>query len=471
VRGSVDSVAFEDHAAPILSEIELRFEEALALVAKVGPEGFANFARHLDPTVIDEVLLATGTVTLRRRRLPAERMVWLVIGMALIRDRPIAEVVRQLDLALPAPDGTHGVAPSAIVQARARLGSDPLHLLFVRTSSDWGRRSAKTDPWRGLALFGVDGTTLRVPDSDENREHFGSQKNGKQHGETGYPQLRLVSMMALRSHLLVDAAFGPYGVDERRYAERLWNSVPDDSLVLIDRGYLQANVLVPLQQGGSNRHWMTRAKSNSKWTVLKTLGNGAHLIEMTVSGEARRKDPSLPKTFQARAIRYQRKGYRPSTLLTSLLDPKLYPAEELRVLYHERWEIELGYGEVKTEMLQRLETIRSKSPAAVEQELWGLLIAYNLVRLEMERIADEIGVSPLRISFIAALRYIVDEWGWSTITTSPGAIPSHLDDMRDKIRRFLLPPRRPERVYPRAVKIKMSSYARKRPSSTRRRAK
>ena len=368
MRGSVDSVAFEDHAAAILSEIELHFEEALALVAKVGPEGFANFARHLDQAVIDEVLLATGTVTLRRRRLPAERMVWLVIGMALIRDRPIAEVVRQLDLALPARDGTHGVAPSAIVQARARLGSDPLHLLFVRTSSDWGLRSAKTDPWRGLALFGVDGTTLRVPDSDENREHFGSQKNGKQHGETGYPQLRLVLMMALRSHLVVDAAFGPYRVDERRYAERLWNSVPDDSLVLIDRGYLQANVLVPLQQGGSNRHWMTRAKSNSKWTVLKTLGNGDHLVEMTVSGEARRKDPSLPKTFQARAIRYQRKGYRPSTLLTSLLDPKLYPAEELRVLYHERWEIELGYGEVKTEMLQRLETIRSKSPAAVEQE-------------------------------------------------------------------------------------------------------
>jgi Insertion element 4 transposase N-terminal/Transposase DDE domain len=466
----VDSTGPEDHAAAILSGIELRFEEALALTAKVGPESFANFARHLDPALIEEILLATGTATLRRRRLPAERVVWLVIGMALIRDRPIAEVVRQLDLALPAADGTHGVAPSAIVQARARVGSDPLHMLFLRTSPEWALRSAKADPWRGLSLFGVDGTTLRAPDSDENRAHFGSQKSGKR-GETGYPQVRMVPLMALRSHLIVDASFGPYGVDERRYAERLWSSVPDDSLVLIDRGYLQANVLVPLNQGGSNRHWMTRAKSNSKWIKLKALGKGDDLIEMTVSGEARRKDPSLPKTFHARAIRYQRKGYRPSTLLTSLVDPKLYPAEELRVLYHERWEIELGFGEVKTEMLQRLETIRSKSPGAVEQELWGLLIAYNLVRLEMERIADEIGVSPLRISFIAALRYIVDEWGWSTITTSPGAIPKHLDDMRDKIRRFLLPPRRPERVYPRAVKIKMSNYARKRPSSTRKRAK
>lgn len=459
----------EDHAASILNEIELRFEEALALTASVGPESFANFARHLDAAWVEEALLSTDTATLRRRRLPADRMVWLVIGMALMRDRSIAEVVRQLDLALPAADGTRSVAPSAVAQARARVGPDPIQWLFHRTSPEWGLRSASTDPWRGLSLFGVDGTTLRVPDSDENREHFGSPKCSR--GEAGYPQVRMVSLMALRSHLLVDASFGPYGTDERRYAERLWKSVPDNSLVLIDRAYLQANVLVPLQRDGTNRHWMTRAKSNSKWITLKTLGKGDYLVEMAVSSEARRKDPTLPKTFQARAVRYQRKGYRPSIVLTSLLDPKLYPVDELRVLYHERWEIELGYGEVKTEMLQRLETIRSKSPDAVEQELWGLLIAYNLIRLEMERIADEIGVSPLRISFIAALRYIVDEWGWSTNSTSPGAIPRHLDDMRDKIRRFLLPPRRPERVYPRAVKIKMSNYARKRPSSTRKRAK
>ena len=114
-------------------------------------------------------------------------------------------------------------------------------------------------------------------------------------------------------------------------------------------------------------------------------------------------------------------------------------------------------------MLQRLETIRSRSPETVNQELWGLLLAYNLVRLEMERIADETGVAPTRISFVAALRLIIDEWSWSTITATPGAIPRHLTDMRDKIRVFVLPPRRPERVFPRAVKIKMSNYARKRP--------
>lgn len=87
-----------------MSEIELRFEEALALTANIGPENVANFARHLDSAWIEEALLSTGTATLRKRRLPADHVVWLVIGMAWMRDRPIAEVVRQLDLALPAAD-------------------------------------------------------------------------------------------------------------------------------------------------------------------------------------------------------------------------------------------------------------------------------------------------------------------------------------------------------------------------------
>jgi len=85
----------------------------------------------------------------------------------------------------------------------------------------------------------------------------------------------------------------------------------------------------------------------------------------------------------------------------------------------------------------------------------------------MMGIADEIGVSPLRISFVAAVRLIVEEWSWASITSSPGAIPRHLADMRDKICRFLLPERRLERSYPRAVKLKMSNYPRKRPSRTR----
>jgi hypothetical protein len=450
--------------------LDVRFSEALAYTASVTPGSYTTFRQHIDPVFVEEALHATGTATLRRRRLPAEQVVWLVIGMALVRDRSIADVVRQLDLALPTDDGMTTVASSAVAQARARLGSEPLEWLYERTATDWAVASANRDPWRGLGLYGLDGTTLRVPDSDENRDHFGSQNAGDR-GATGYPQVRAVVVMALRSHLLAAACFGPYATDERQYAKALWATIPEQSLVLLDRNYLQASALVGL--ASTNRHWLTPAKGNSKWTVLKRLGTGDDLVEMTVSSEARRKDPSLPETFQARAIRYQRKGYPPRTLLTSLLDPVKYPADEIRVLYHERWEIELGYGEMKTDMLQRMEAIRSRTPATVNQEIWGLLIAYNLVRLEMERVADEVGVAPTRISFVAALRLIVDEWSWSTTSITPGAIPRHLTDLRDKIRIYVLPPRRPERTFPRAVKIKMSNYARKRPvkSSSRSRTK
>lgn len=444
----------------------MRLESALTAVAAFTPGQFSVFAEHLDPDWIEEALLSTGRATLRRRRLPGEQVVWLVIGMALMRDRPIVEVVRHLELALPDRGTSRTVAPSAVAQARSRVGAEPLEWLFLRTASHWAHASAERHRWRGLALYGVDGSTIRVPDSDENREHFGSHSAGSGRGDSGYPLLRLAGLMALRSHLLAATSFGPYGVDERTYAADLWASVPDNALVLMDRNFLQAAVLVPLMTGGANRHWLTRGKSNTKWHVIKRLGPGDWLVEMAVSREAQRKDPSLPKTYQARVIRYQRRGYRPQTLITSLVDPMLYPADEIRLLYHERWEIELGYDELKTEMLQREETIRSKSPTAVAQELWGILLAYNLIRLEMERIADETGVEPIRVSFVAALRFVIDEWHWSTITSSPGAIPRHLEDMRDKIRRFILPERRSDRVNPRAVKLKMSNYPRKRRAPT-----
>lgn len=433
-----------------------RLTEALHCTAAFTPERFSKLVSQFDPEWITEALVATEAATLRRRRLPMEQVTLLVIGMALMRDRPISEVARVLEVALPA-GSSRTTARSALVKARQRLGADPLEWLFGHTAAQWGHDSARRDTWRGLALLGTDGSTLRVPDTDANREHFGGQKSGRGQGVSGYPLLRLNVLMALRSHVLVGASFGPYNVDERVLAADLWALVPDDSLTLLDRGYLQANVLVPLMQG-HNRHWLTRAKSNSVWRNIKRLGSGDTLIEMTVSSEARRKDPTLPATFTARAITYQRKGFQPQTLLTSLVDAKRFPAAELRALYHERWELELGYDEIKTEMLDREEAIRSKSPTAVAQELWGILLAYNLVRREMEAIADEVSVPPLRISFVAALRYIVEELGWAAITESPGAIPRHMADLRDKIRRFVLPERRERAAYPRAVKVKMSNY-------------
>lgn len=164
------------------------------------PEEFTQFAKDVAPEWIGKALKATGTATLRRRRLPVEQVPWLVIGMALFRNRPISDVVNKLDLALPSPTSPT-VAPSAIVQARDRLGESPMAWLFVHSADTWAHESANLDRWRGLALYGVDGTTLRVPDSEENREHFGLASGGHR-GASGYPLVRLAGLMALRSHLL-----------------------------------------------------------------------------------------------------------------------------------------------------------------------------------------------------------------------------------------------------------------------------
>lgn len=455
-----------------MSHFDETFTEAVEFTAAFTPEAFPRLIQQFGPVWVEEALQTTGTATIRCRRLPAERAVWLILGMALLRDLPIPEVARQLEVALPGRNGSRTVAPSTLVQARARLGADPMEVLFTRSGEEWGHASADRHRWRGLALYGVDGTTLRVADSAANRAHFGSQEAGGDRGVSGYPLLRAVVLMAVRSHLLVAASFGPYDVDERTYARALWRSVPDQSLVLVDRAYLQADVLVPLMTGGRDCHWLTRAKSTTTYRRICRLGPGDELVELTVSREARRKDPSLPTHIDVRAIRYHRKGFRPQILLTSLLDPKQFPADEICALYHERWELELGFGEIKTDMLERLETIRSKSPGMVAQELWGILLVYNLVRLEMERIADELGVAPTRISFVAALRQFAEWWLVGSQLPSPGALPRQLATAQDRIRRFLLPPRRSHRSFPRAVKLKMSNYARKRPacSSTRSRA-
>jgi hypothetical protein len=260
--------------------------------------------------------------------------------------------------------------------------------------------------------------------------------------------------------LAILSAAGPMSLLTDKYAKPLLDTIPDKSLTILDRGFFGARFLLAIE-GAGNRQWLTRARSDLKYRVIKKFGRGDELIEVKVSDHARRQDPSLPETWQMRAVRYRRKGFSSQLLLTSLRDPKEYPATELAELYHERWELELGYDEIKTELLDREETIRSRKPDGVKQELWGILLAYNLVRLEMTRIAVEADVEPTRISFVEALRLIRDEWEWLTVT-SPGAIPKRLETMRRNVKRYILPPRR-SRSFPRAVKLKMSSYDRKRP--------
>jgi hypothetical protein len=440
----------------------------LAVGAGERAASFEIFSDTLDPAWIAQALEATGTATIRRRKLPAERAVWLVIGMGLLRDRSIEEVVRHLNLVLPAHGERQTVTKGAIAQARARLGPQPLAALFAQTAAAWAPASADAYRWRGLAVFGVDGTTLRVPDTADNDRTFGRVPT-RWESTGGYPLVRVVAVMVLRSHVLAGLAFGPYATSELALAEPLWQQLPDASLTLVDREFATYELFHRLADSARERHWLTRAKKTLHWEVVQSLGAGDALVELRPSASHRRAHRAVPEVLRVRAVRYHRRGFRPQTLLTSLLDPATYPAAEIVALYHERWEIELGFDEVKTHTLEREEALRSKTPARIAQELWGLAIGYNLVRLAMARVAGRIGVPPPRISFRHALQLVRLCWltGW---LASPGVLPRRLETLDDELALLVLPERRARR-YPRAVKIKMSNYPRKRPRRRRSRAK
>lgn len=274
--------------------------------------------------------------------------------------------------------------------------------------------------------------------------------------------------MALRSHLIAAASFGPCKgkkSGESSLAQQLWPQLPDGSLVIMDKGFTDYGLLYRLNHDAEGsvigKHWLIRAKNNLRMKTIEVFGPGDELVELSINYRARKEDPTLPKKMVVRAIRYQIEGYRPQTLLTSLVDTKQYPPKEVAALYHERWEIEIGYDEVKTHLLEREEALRSKKAEGIRQEIWGILLAYNIVRREMLEVAEAAGVPPIRVSFRHSVQLIrlfclVEAWA-----CAPGNLPKRLASFHETMASLLiLPERRRKRRYKRHVKIKMSAYKR-----------
>jgi hypothetical protein len=439
-------------------------ETILAVGAGERPASFEQFSAAIDPQWIADALAATGTASVRRRKLPAEHVVWLVIGMGLFHDRSIAEVVHHLDLVLPPRGGGRGrVSNAAIVQARDQLGAAPLAGLFTQTATAWTADVAPSERWHELAVYGLDGTTLRVPDTPANVTAFGRPPSPDGAG-AGYPHVRLVTLLSLRHHLLAAAAVGAPHTGELALARGVWAALPDHAVVILDRGFCSYALFHALSDPTRDRHWLVRARDGRKAVrqqVVEHFGPGDALVELQPTSITCAKHPDLPPTLRVRAVRVQRRGFRPYWLFTSLRNPATHPAVDLAALYHDRWELELAFDELKTHTLERAEALRSKAPMRVEQEVWGLLLAYNLVRVVMSRAAPRAGVPPLRLSYRHALLALRAFWHTAWLTP-PGALPRRIDTLLDDLALFVLPERR-ERRYPRAVKLKISRYLRKRP--------
>lgn len=433
-------------------------KEALGSLNAMGPEGgLERFAASLDPAWIEEALKATGTMSVRRRKFPAEQAIWLVLGMALFADRSIKAVVDHLGLVI----GSSGrMAASAVSKARYRLGAEPLRWLFDKVARAWSEMPG-VGGYRGLALYGADGSQLRLQDSDENFEHFGKPGGRAGSNDAGYPQLRLLGLMNLSTRLLAGASAGPLAASEHALVKSLLPLIPNSSLTIFDRGFISYRTFLELVMNGTNRHLMFRVKSDMNYEEIEQLTDGSILALLMPPEYLLNETPDLAGPIKIRIISYQHEGGIPSRIATTLIDADIYTAAELIELYHDRWELEIGFDELKTDMLERKECLRSKKPEGVYQELWGQLLAYNLVRREMLLVAQGHDLPPNRISFKASFLWIRDFWitAWMI---SPGNMPKSLADLKNRLGDLILPERRRERRYPRHVKIKMSNYLRNR---------
>jgi hypothetical protein len=198
-----------------------------------------------------------------------------------------------------------------------------------------------------------------------------------------------------------------------------------------------------------------RARTALRYDVVRQLAPNDWLVDLPVSPQARKQRHDLPQQWQARLIECK-VGGQPRQFLTSLCDPRLYPARDVVEHYVQRWEIELGFREIKQGMLKNAVTLRSKLPTLVRQELWGMLIAYNLLRHEIANMAGDLRVPPQRLSFQwLALAISTALYHWPLQT--PGTFPKRLVLLRQQARYYLLPERR-TRSYPRALKTTSTKY-------------
>lgn len=412
---------------------------------------------------LDEALSLTESVSVRRRKLPPEQIIRLVVGMSLLRNESIQEVATRLAFSSKGLDNSLLAARSSLSEARQRLGSAPVKTLFEKSAAHWASQTHVDDNWQGLQPFAIDGTTLRTEDTPECRKHFGSANTSGEF-ESGYPVMQLTCLMNVRSHIILRAVAGKYTDSELFQTTQMLESVPDNSVLIMDKLYHCAKLLLELENKGHKRFWLTPIRKDLKYEVTHTYTACDQLVERDLSS-ARRKDKTLPRHWSMRLVSFKTSNKTTVKLATNLPHDK-YSAKDIIALYKERWEIELGYREVKKSMLNNALTLRSKKVELVYQELYGMLLAYNLVRHEIALTANVVGIRPIRISFKSALRIVMYDYYMMATTNSLHTLPARMKDLTETLKDFILPETdRPD--YPRAVKIKPTRFPLKKPEHLR----
>lgn len=397
--------------------------------------------------MVDEVLASTGAVQARVRDLPSRVVVYLLLAAGLFAELGYRQVWARMIAGL---DGLAIAVPtsSALCQARCRVGVKPLRALFDLLAGPAVTAGSGGVRWRGLLVCAIDGTTMSVPDSSANLARYGRQAGT--HGGSGYPLLRLLAVVACGTRTVIDAAFGPISIGETSQAPRLLGCLRPGMLLLADRNFAAAGVITAITDTGAQL--LIRCKANRKLPVLHRYGDGSYLSRW---GDTEVRVVEAEITIATKTGR--RSGsYR---LITTLLDPGRYPAREIVELYHQRWEIETAYLELKSTILGG-RVLRARTPPGIEQEVYALLTTYQALRLAMADATDsQPGLDPDRASFTTALHAARDQ-----VVQAAGIIAETTIDLAGTIGRRVLAnlmPTRRTRTSPRAVKRATSKYTAK----------
>jgi hypothetical protein len=414
--------------------------------------------RILPRATVNAILRRTGHAQRRYLRLPAWFMVWFVIALGLFCRDSYRQVFKWLQPFRR--QGTPG--RSTLCEARQRLGVAPLLQLAQQAIALQATPDTPEAFYAGLRLMALDSFVLDVPDSPANSRVFGRPGSGR--SPAAFPQARVLALCEVGTHVLWRTLTKPCRRSEVTMAPCLLRYLQPDMLLLWDRSFLSYHLVQQVLRRPA--HLLARIKKNLIFVPLRRLYDGSYLAKLYASPSHRRKDKG---GVEVRIIDYTlndpgRSGMgEKHRLLTTLIDARRHPAKRLVELYHERWEEELTIDEVKTHQRER-PVLRSETPAGVVQEITGLLLAHYVVRVLMKEAAQRNQLPPRRLSFTGALKIL--RCRLPECPKSKPGLQRWYEDLLAEIAEEVLPPRR-NRINPRVIKRKMSSWRKKRPEHRR----
>ena len=377
-------------------------------------------------------------------------------------DCPCRQVVRQIQ-ALCALDGGRRVdeGTSGYCQARARMPWDILPRLRCAAAA---RAEQTAQLWHGLRVKVIDGTTTSAPDTAKNQRAY-PQPSGQKPG-CGFPLIKLVGVFSLATGALLDYAKGNQHQHELSLLQKLLDQFKAGDLALADRGFCSYALLALLFLRGVPSLFRLHHARPSDLRQGKRLGKNDRLVVWCKPWPWQRPRfvpkavwKLIPRQLSVRVVRFvlDVPGFRTQsvTLVTTLLDPKAYPAEELARLYLRRWRIELWFRDIKTAM--GMEVLRCKSPKMLHKELEMFFVAYNLIRSLMAQ-AGAINEVPMeRLSFKGTVDSVRQFSGALAQARSRKKQQQLIARLLEIIAQDQLPDR-PGRREPRAVKRRPKPY-------------